>query len=268
MKHLIAFALIHVFSLFAHAQLGPFGVWNKAGSSSGGGGSDPCTGSPSIGTQCTDGTYYVGTITISGSTYKLATTPSGCGYESGGSASTVPTSLFTPTCSGADTMIKNSAAMTPVSGTDQTTSVTSKSTVPGSTSTDLIVAAYPDSKPAYNYCKYLNFGGKTDWFLPNRSELHLMACHGTTSANGMPGTQNDDANCATNGYGSGANVVPNFKSGNGNPAGYIVYHTSSTATWGGSGNFVEQTSNWAYSGDETYGAAGTGYLVRCMRVIP
>lgn len=248
---------------------GNVGAYSAASSNWTATGADNCTGTPAIGTQCADGTYYVGTITISGSTYKLATTPSGCGYESGGSASTSPTSLFAPTCSGgADTMTKNAVAMTPASGADQASSYTAKSTVSGSTSTSLIVAASA-TKPAYAYCKYLNYGGKTDWFLPNRSELHLMACHGTTSASPMSeSSSNDDIHCASNGYGSGSDVVPNFKSGSANAAGFAAYHTSTTASWGGSGNILEQTVNGAYSGTQTVASAGTGYLVRCMRVIP
>lgn len=229
----------------------------------GGGGVDCAVGSPSVGALCLDGTYFVGTVTVNGVSYKLATTPGNCGYEPSGSASTVVSSSFTPTCSGGyDTLTKNATAITPVSGADQVSSNTAASTVSGAVSSNKYIAT-----PAASYCEYMSFGGNTDWFLPDKTELHFLACRSTTSSNSMGGTS-EDVNCAVNGYGSGSNIVPGFISGNGHPSGYAVYTSSTSMSWGGSTLVMEQTSNWTYSGNQGVLGVGSPYLVRCMRVIP
>lgn len=259
-------------AITANAQMMPFAVWNSSsggGGGGGGGGIDCVNTTPAIGALCSDGTYYVGTITISGETYKLATTPSNCGYESGGDDSTSPTINFTPTCSGGpDTMVKTLTSF-PDTGSlvvDKTNgTLSARSTIKGSTTTTNLMASFP-STPALAYCHYLEFGGKTDWFLPNRSELHMLACHSTTSTNGLPGTS-DDVNCSTFGYGSGSNLVPGFMSGNGNypVVGYAIYHSSTTYSWGGSSNVGEQTLNGSQSGAQTP-STGNAH-VRCLRII-
>jgi hypothetical protein len=229
----------------------------------GGGGVDCSTGSPAVGALCLDGTYFVGTVTVNGSSYKLATTPGNCGYEPSGSASTVVSSTFTPTCSGGyDTMSKNTTSITPVSGADQVSSSTAASTVGGAVSSNKYIAT-----PAASYCEYMNYGGKTDWFLPNKTELHFLACRSTTSANAMNGTS-EDVNCATSGYGSGSNIVPGFIAGTTHPSGYQVYTSSTSYTWAGSTLVMEQTSNWASSGTQGPLGVGSPFLVRCVRVIP
>lgn len=231
-------------------------------------GSDTCDGSPTIGTLCSDGTYYVGNITIGDSTYKLATTPGGCSYEAGGDTTTSPSSYFTPSCNGTnDSMRKIAKTLPIIVGSDQVkTSTSDPSTISGFASTNAVLAIDPNT-PAFAYCKYLNYGGSTDWFLPNRSELHMMACHGTTSTNNLMGTS-DDVDCLSNGYGSNLNIVPNFISGENIMLGYTTYHTSSTSQWDGGTNLFEQTVNGAYSGSQTFVGANATGLVRCVRVIP
>ncbi len=226
---------------------------------------DCSTGTAPIGTLCSDGTYYAGTVTINGNTIKLATTPGGCGYEASGASNTAPSSDFTPTCSGTDTMMKqpnlpgsNPAGMDIVVAGD----VRNASTVSGDPSTAGIVAA---SSTAYaaKYCYHLSFGGKTDWYLPSKTEMHALICRGNTSGVTASGANsNEDNNCTSFGYGTASHSVPGIQT-----VTYGAYVTSSGHSWAQAPIF-EQIANGTYTGTQTQLTNTTAALVRCIRRIP
>lgn len=153
---------------------------------------DPCTVSPTPGTVCANGTIYFGSL----SAVKYITTPGGCsdmpaGSVSGGSGTTAyANSDFTPaSCSGTDAMTKTwndgttnyydipgvySIATTAAIGYGATNIDPDF----GSVYTNAIVAITTGAQGGYHaaarYCDKLNYGGYTDWYLPNRQELNLM----------------------------------------------------------------------------------------------
>lgn len=237
-----------------------FGATATASVSITGGSTDICVvGNPAIGDLCADGTYYAGTVTISGSTYRIATTPGGCGYESGGSATTAPSADFTPTCSGSDSITKqpNFPSSNPAS-MDIVAAVTNSSTVTGAVSTAAL-AASPGAPYAAKYCNYLSYSGNTDWYLPNKTELHALVCRGSLS--GVTSSTNEDPNCAALGYGTLGHIVPGMQLST-----YGTYNTSSGFNWAKS-PILEQIGNGPNTGAQGQISNTTNAYVRCIRKI-
>ena len=159
---------------------------------------DACLGAPSPGTVCSGGAIYLGSLSpgaTSGSgTNKYMTTPGGCGEIPAGQivgsgASAYPNADFTPTCSGTDSLTKywndGSSNWAVVPGLTDYTSTTGVGNGAintdlnyGSSNTTNIVAVTAGGSGGYHaaarYCDRLNYGGYTDWYLPNRYELNLM----------------------------------------------------------------------------------------------
>lgn len=175
------------------------GVATGAGTTTGTTTTDPCSASPTAGTICTGGAIFLGTLnpgaTSGGAVVnRYMTTPGGCGEIPAGQivgtgASAYPNAFFTPTCSGTDSLRKSwndgisSFAVVP-GLTDYTATVGfDKGAINtdidyGSTNTTNIIAVTAAGSGGYHaaarYCSKLNYGGYTDWYLPNRYELNLM----------------------------------------------------------------------------------------------
>lgn len=181
---------------------------------------DPCSVSPTPGTVCTGGAIFLGTLSpgaTSGSgTDKYMTTPGGCGeipagQIGGGSANSAwPNADFTTTCPGTtDVVYKNwnngtttwynIPALTDYGGTvgygnsginlDADYGSVATTTLAGITS-----GAQGGPHVAAMYCEKLNYGGYTDWYLPNRQELHLIIANqasigGITASNYWSSTE-------------------------------------------------------------------------------
>lgn len=156
-------------------------------------GPDACAGSPAAGTYCLGGALAMGTL--SGATYM--TTPGGCGeipvaQRGGGTGVAIyPNADFTPTCSGTDELKKswnNSVSMYTYNHPELADYTGSFGAV-GAANIDvnfgdyntyyLAQASLSDEGGIHasaHYCDRLDFGGYTDWYLPNRYELyHLYA---------------------------------------------------------------------------------------------
>ena len=154
---------------------------------------DNCLSSPSTGTSCTSNAVVIlGTL----GSDKYMTTPGGCGNipaasVSGGSGITsYANSDFTPSCTAStDTLLKSwneGTAMwydiptlpnyTTTEGTGQGSSNTDANY--GSYNTAQMIVFTSSSEGGYHaaarYCDKLNYGGYTDWYLPNRYELNLF----------------------------------------------------------------------------------------------
>jgi len=128
---------------------------------------DPCLGSPSIGTKCLGcNVIYAGVI--SGNDYYV--TQSGCSNNAN------DTSVFTPTCSGTVDSISKTWDQGSVGASVNVTTLPDNpnpDTNMGSFNTDKMDAMTQPHKGA-KYCQNMSLGGFTDWFLPNRHELdHL-----------------------------------------------------------------------------------------------
>lgn len=173
------------------------GVGSGGGGTGGGGGSggstvEPCDEpNPAVGQLCADGTYYIGNI----GGVKYFTTPGGCGYEPGGNSTSSPSSDFTPTCSGTDSMTKTwnngTSHWYDIPGITNYTSTygtgywsLNTDANSGFHNTAQMVAITSGSQgglhAAAHYCDKLSYGSKTDWFLPNRYEIDLLRQIGNT----------------------------------------------------------------------------------------
>ena len=226
----VIFVLLFFYSNFALA-IGIFAFFKKT---------DPCSGTPAIGTSCSGGSIYAGQF--DGGKYMI--TPGNCNDSS------------TPICSGGtDTLAKAWRGSTG-SNVDISTlpnhsveSGPSSSSYRGHVTTPLIVAdASISSDSAADYCDQMSFGGYTDWYLPSKSELAYLYCQST------PGVHNntkpeEDVNCAST-SGPQSNL-PGFRGG--------VYISSS-----------ERNSSSAWSlnfsdGNILNSNKSTNYYIRCVR---
>lgn len=175
-------------------------------------GLDPCLNSPTPGTICLGGAIYLGSLnpgaTSGIGTDHYMTTPGGCGEIpsdkiGGGTGYTAwPSSDFTPTCSGNDSLIKHWSDgsnnfydvpglvnYTSTFGTGEGAGNTDQNY--GSENTTNIVAITIANQGGYHaaarYCDKLNWGGYQDWYLPNRFELNLI----WIEKNNIPGLVDD-----------------------------------------------------------------------------
>jgi hypothetical protein len=116
-----------------------------------------CTGSPSIGTVCADGTLYAG-LSPDGN-IKMFTTRCDAGQTWDGS-----------NCTGSRTAMSWNNGTSNWITTGFTSAVTGKSN--SSSLNGLSDAASPYAGAAY--CESLNINGKTDWYLPALSEVNVL----------------------------------------------------------------------------------------------
>ncbi len=120
---------------------------------------DPCSGSPTIGTTCADGTIYAG-LSPDGNV-PMYTTPCDIGLTWTGSV-----------CSGVR------LTETWNDGSTNYTVVGASSATSGSTNTATLVAQGTSPSPApYNaarYCATMSANGHSDWYLPSTDELNVL----------------------------------------------------------------------------------------------
>ncbi|WP_291334129.1 DUF1566 domain-containing protein [Desulfovibrio sp.] len=140
---------------------------NLAGTATG---FDPCSGSPTIPTTCTDGTIYVG--------------------QSNG------TNLYIPAND-------NSGGVSWNGGTWSNTGA--NSTTDGRSNTNLLIVANGTSGSfqAALLCKNLNSSGHADWYLPAQNELNTIwqaTQLGTTSSNALRATFNQSGTWPAGNY--------------------------------------------------------------------
>lgn len=116
---------------------------------------DPCLqASPAIGETCYNGVKFGGSISISGTSYRVMVTPGGCNDSA------------TPSCSGTDILTKPYYSGSESSGsTDLSNGVFNK---------QRFISTYPSAPFAINYCNNLRYGGYDDWYLPSRDELSQL----------------------------------------------------------------------------------------------
>ena len=120
--------------------------------------SDPCNAptSPSIGTQCSDGTFYIGEM----NGFRYMTTPGNC------------TDSANPTCNNStDTLYK-----TFNNGSTSYVTTGANSLTDGAANTSLLASLSGTDAPYMGavYCNNLVFGAREDWFLPAKDELLLL----------------------------------------------------------------------------------------------
>lgn len=222
--------------------------------------SDPCSGSPTPGTGCTGGAIYLGSLspgaTLGSGTDNYMTTPGGCGEIPAGQRVSAlwgpqgdyPNAFFTPTCSGNDYLQKywNDGSNSPyiIPGlTDPAPNFFTTGTAfwgvnldahYGSENSVIITAITSGAQGGYHaaalYCKYLNYGGYMDWYLPNLQELHLFY----TNRASIPGLDTSGT----------------------------YYRSSSQSVYSGIENWDERMSD----GDQTFWSGKFDpALVRCVR---
>lgn len=172
-------------------------------------GGDPCAvADPPVGQVCQDGSIFVGKFKVGTemNQYKYFVTPAGCT-----SASNCP--------GGSDTITRywDSSGTTNVVGIEDIGSASTRSTQSG----DYITPLIPGSGNAATFCGDMTFGGKTDWFLPAKSEMAFLFCNATTTQ--TTNKPDEDQNCATYRLGGGT-VASSFQA-----SGYWTASEASTA---------------------------------------
>ena len=168
------------------------------GGGGGGGGSSttPCS-ERVIGEECGGG-IFSGNFNDS---YSLIATPGNC------------TDSATPTCDGGTDTVKKQWA----TNADTVSGATSDND--GQTNTEDIVDHYAgiggNDSPAANFCDNMDYGGKTDWYLPSRNELALLytnrlAVDGFDLGAGeyyWSSTESDGGNARRNAFVTGTSTV-------------------------------------------------------------
>jgi len=178
--------------------------------------SDSCYSAtaPASGTSCSGGAKFVGSLSVAGTTARYMVTPGGCTDNAD------DTSQFNATCAGGtDTVTKTWGP------TYDHPSLSPSIPDPNSGELNsLTLSIYSTSHPAARYCHNLNYGGYSDWFLPNREELNLLytnrveiggfSATGTVFNNGAywSSTEGDSTGLAHNiRFGGGGTITTNLK---------------------------------------------------------
>ena len=181
---------------FSYGQLVPFAFWKTSNS-------DPCSGTPSLGTVCTGGALYAGQF--DGGKYMV--TPSGC------------TNSATPTCAGGTDSTRKrwrggSGSNVNIPGVTNVTahSSASSSSERGHVTTPVIVAhSSISSDSAADFCNDMAFAGYSDWYLPSKSELAYIYCHSSPAGSHNTSYPEEDPNCSS--YGGKTSELTGFANG-------------------------------------------------------
>ncbi len=180
------FNLVYFLSICGNATLIPFGFFNQKTAP------DPCGSTPTIGSPCTGGGIYAGVF--DGENYMV--TPGNCNDSS------------TPTCDGStDSLNKRwrgtSGGNSDIPGVENiaSSSATSSSSFKGEINTAAIIAdSSVTADSAADYCANMNFGGYTDWYLPNKSELAHIYCYASVSGGSHNSSYpQENVNCTSQG---------------------------------------------------------------------
>lgn len=121
---------------------------------------------PSVGSECLDGTLFAGVLSDAHESYRLMVTPVGCSDEA------------TPTCGSGDDLTKTWGVrnvITPV----KTYTYLTESSAP-SASAKLAAQSNADAQAA-KYCENMTYAGYSDWYLPNENELKYLTASGRAS---------------------------------------------------------------------------------------
>lgn len=212
-------------------------------------GGDPCAGSPAVGAICSDGTIFAGTFRNSGESnfYKYFITPSGC------------TDSTNPVCSGGtDTVSKVwNNATGDVPAVETLALGTDIATQSGEVATALITAALPGAAAAH-FCSNMQFGGRTDWFLPSKTEMAYVYCKATPTGAHSVANPLEMPNCT--GYAGGKqSLLGGFSAS--------TYFTSTEYTDADEA-WAQAFSNGGQTGN--FSTKTTARMIRCLRrvIIP
>lgn len=203
---------------------------------------DPCAGTPAVGTICNGGAIFAGSFDSG----KYMIMPGGCDGA-----------VTNPTCSGSDGFSVrfpwrgSSGTSADIAGiTNVAAAATaSSSSERGGVITPLIISSGTVStgSPAY-YCSDMSALGYTDWVLPSKSELAYIYCKSSAASHSTSNPQ-ESANCA--GFGGKTSELKGFANSN---------------YW--SGTEVSSTNAWAESfstGSQSSTAKTGSNYVRCIR---
>ena len=187
-----------IFSQIANGQIIPFAFFKKSTSTP----ADPCfRNTVQLERVCDGGAIYAGEFQSG----KYMVTPSGC------------TDSAAPTCAGGiDSVTKtwkgSSGSFVDIAGVENISSTATASSLDfrGNVNTPAIVAdPSTSSDSAADYCNDMSYGGYSDWFLPNKSELAYIYCHWDAPSHNTS-YPNEDPNCTN--YGGKTSELTGFAS--------------------------------------------------------
>lgn len=173
------FSVLILFHNIAFAQFYPITMYKNSG---GGGGGDPCAGSPSVGTVCSDGSVYAGLTPDNNR--KMFATRCDLGLRWDGTSCTttgVPgTELRNPTWNnnGSVGWFYDSG----LAGTSLTAITSTDARNSGAANTTAIVAAFTGTHAA-SLCDALSLHSQTDWYLPALREAAVLYTNRTAIGN-------------------------------------------------------------------------------------
>lgn len=133
-----------------------------------------------------------------------------CGQEPGGNFFTTPSTTFTPTCptTPAQIAFKPWYNLFYVSVDEGATSLTD-----GLFNTNQLMASASPQNNAAAYCYHMSLNGKTDWYLPAREEMRVLAnkhiANGLTSGDYWTSSESGGLHAWTVGLTAGGVVATN-----------------------------------------------------------
>jgi hypothetical protein len=207
---------------------------------------DPCDGTPRIGSACQNGTVYAGVY--AGRKYMI--TPSGC------------TDSSTPECNGGiDTLRKTYNDGTTnwfeVPGIELINDLEIATTQRGNIGTNILVGITAPEQggvhQAAKYCQDLNFGGYTDWYLPAMAEISYIYCKSAGMSTHNPLYPNEFPNCTS--VGGRQSLLPGFTTG---------FYSAVNQPGAGAGNLTNAAAQFS-DGNMVFHLKNALNYLRCVR---